>query len=107
MYIIMQAWFPANIASQVVQRHMEVMQKYPPDASQEDAYGKTIAQAFKNTKEGVHAIAVVECKEGTLEASLAFQTKLQLEFADLYTFAVDVYMNNAEAYASMGMQRPE
>ncbi|MFX0027594.1 MAG: hypothetical protein ACFE8B_00165 [Candidatus Hermodarchaeota archaeon] len=86
-YILVQAWYPTDINTEVIERYLEVLKEFPFDRS----LGKeTIPVASNTNKNGVEVISVMEVKEGKLEEAWKWAGNRLAPFQNIKGFEYEI-----------------
>ena len=105
-YLISTSVYPSDKATEVAEKYLEAIQKYPPD---ENLGTPVVPVAAKATKQGLKVIAITEVKAGKLEEVIDRSVNALTMFNDIvgFEYTLDVYMTLAEGLGSLGMSMPE
>jgi hypothetical protein len=105
-YLIATSVYPSDKATEVAEKYLEAIQKYPPD---ENLGTPVVPVAAKTTKQGLKVMGITEVKAGKLEEVLDRARNMMTMFNDIVGFesTLDVYMTLAEGLGSLGMSMPE
>ena len=105
-YIISTSLYPSHKASEVAEKYLEAIQKYPPD---ENLANPVVPAAVKTTGQGIKVIGISEVKEGKLEESLTRIGNMMVMFQSIAGFesSIDIYYTVTEALTMIGMSSPE
>lgn len=104
--IVTETWYPAKAAQIVAQKYLEMTQKYPTDKS----LGETaLLPIVRPTKEGMHAISVLKCRDDKIKECMLAEAKYMLAFAEIegFHYSIDTYANVIEAYSIISMKGPK
>ena len=97
--------FPHAKSSKVAKKNIEMIKKYPSDAS----IGEGIALGVKATTEGMQVLFVGDVKKGKVEEYMLRMAKQYQEYAleiEGLKYQIDTYFDVAEAYKILGMEPP-
>jgi hypothetical protein len=105
-YIINTSLYPSHKASEVAERYLEALAKYPPD---EKIAIEVVPAAVKSVHEGIKVIGIAEAKEGKLEEALNRTVNMMVMFQDIegFEYSTDIHYKVEEALAMIGMSLPE
>ena len=105
-YLITTSLYPTDRATQVAEKYMEMLAKYPPD---ENLGNELVPAAVKTTHDGVKVVGILEVKEGKLEEALNRTVNEMVVFLDVvgFEYSIDVYLKVEEALATIGMSMPK
>jgi hypothetical protein len=103
--IVIETWYPPKAAQIVAQKYLELMQK-PLDKSLGETVLSPIVQL---TKEGVHTISVLKCRDDKIKECMLAMAKYMLAFAGIegYHYSIDNYADITEAMTTLGMKGPQ
>ena len=105
-YIITSSLYPSDKASEVAERYLEAITKYPPD---ENLGTEVVPAAVKTTHQGIRVIGIVDVKQGKLEEAYARAVNMMVMFQSIvgFEYTMEVYYKVEEALAVIGMSMPE
>ena len=105
-YIISTSLYPSHKASEVAEKYLEAIQKYPPD---ENLANPVVPAAVKTTGQGIKVIGISEVKEGKLEEAYARTVSMMVMFHSIegFEYTVDIYLKVEEALPLIGISFPE
>ena len=105
-YIIVTMWCPGDKAPEMAQRHLEIMEKYPPDENLENI---VVPSATKSIEQGFKVISIFEPKEGKLEEAYIKAVSAMLMYRSIpgFEYRMDIYLTRTEAFSAIGMSSPE
>ena len=105
-YLITTSIYPTDKATEVAEKYMEMLAKYPPD---ENLANEIVPAAVKTTHDGVKVIGILEVKQGKLEEALNRTVNQMVVFLNVvgFEYSIDVYLTVEEALATIGMSVPE
>ena len=101
-YIITTSLYPSHKASEVAERYLEAMSKYPPD---ENVGTEVVPAAVKAVHEGIKVTGIVEAKEGKLEEALNRTSNMMVMFQSIegFEYTTEIHYKVEEALALIGM----
>ena len=105
MYILMQAQYPPQIASDVGKTYIEAMSKFPDDKT----VAKPIVQAcVKANIEGITVTGIAQIKEGKTKEAMEIFSGRMLVFAKLkgFRYSIDLCYDAIEAMSLIGLEAP-
>jgi len=105
-YIITTSLYPSHKASEVAEKYLEAIQKYPPDVN---LANDVVPAAVKATGQGIKIMGISEVKEGKLEESYARTVNMMVMFQSIagFEYSMDIYYTVTEALTLIGMSLPE
>ena len=105
-YIITTSVYPSDKASDVAERWLEALAKYPPD---ENLATQVVPAAVKATHKGISGMTVFEVKEGKLQEAIQLVVKSMAMFQSIAGFehSIDIHYTAEEAMEVIGMSMPE
>ena len=106
MYIITTSLYPSDKASEVAERYLEAITKYPPD---ENLATQVVPAAVKATHQGIKVVGIVEVKEGKLEEAYTRAVNMMVMFQNIagFEYTMDICFKVEEALTLIGMSLPE
>lgn len=105
-YIIVQIWYPTDIATEVTEKFFEVVKEMPFDRS----LAKETMQVASNTnKNGIEVMSIAEVKQGKLEEAWAWGRKRMGYFQNIKGLEYDMrlWSTLAEALEGTDYSLPE
>ena len=105
-YIVVTAWYPTDIATEIANKYFEMLKQYPFDRS----LGKeTIPVAVTTNKKGIKILSVMDVKEGKLEDALTWASSRMVLSQSIkgYEYKIRVWSTIVEALELIGMSSPE
>jgi len=104
--IVTEIWYPAKASRLVAQKYLEMTQKYPTDKSLGETVLHPIAQP---TKEGMHTISVLKCRDDKIKECMLAEGKYMLAFAEIegFHYSMHTYIDSTEAFSLLGMKGPQ
>ena len=105
-YIITTSLYPSHKASEVGEKYLEAMKKFPPDGN---LGTQVVPAAIKATEQGIKVVGISEIKKGKFEESLTRAVNFMVIFRDIpgFEYTIDTYLTVTEALATLGMSMPE
>jgi hypothetical protein len=105
-YIITTSLYPSDKGSEVAEKYLEAIQKYPPD---ENLATQVVPAAVKATHQGVRVVGIVEVKEGKLEEAYTRAVNMMVMFQSIagFEYTMEIYFKVEEALSLIGMSLPE
>ena len=105
-YIITTSLYPSDKTSEVAERYLEALAKYPPD---ENLATEVVPAAIKATHEGIRVMIIAEVKEGKLEEAFARRSNMMVMFQSIpgFEYSTNIHYKVDEAMALVGMSLPE
>jgi len=105
-YIITTSLYPSDKTSEVAERYLEAITKYPPD---ENLATEVVPAAVKSTHEGISVMIIAEVKEGKLEEALTRTINMMVMFQSIpgFEYTSNIHYKVEEAMALIGMSMPE
>ncbi len=100
-YTMTHAWYPPDMVDDVVNKYMEVMEKFPVD---ESVAVPVIPAAITSTKKGIETIVISEVKPKKLDEAIERITQSMVMFHSVpgYRYEVKTWMTLEEALKSVG-----
>lgn len=104
-YIITTSFYPSDKATEVANRYIEAIGKYPPD---ENLGRQLVPAAVKETHQGIEVMSILEIKEGKLEEALNRTVNMMAMFFSIEGFEhnTEIYFKVEEAMKVIGMSLP-
>ena len=105
-YIITTSLYPSHKASEVAERYLEAIAKYPLD---ENFATEVVPAAVKSVHEGIKVTGIVDVKEGKLEDALNRTVNMMVMFQSIegFRYTTEIHYKVEEALALIGMNLPE
>ncbi|NVM43814.1 MAG: hypothetical protein HWN79_02765 [Candidatus Lokiarchaeota archaeon] len=105
-YIIVQIWYPTDIATEVTEKFFEVVKEMPFDRS---LAKETIQVASNTNKNGIEVLSIAEVKQGKLEEAWAWGRKRMGYFQGIKGLEYDMrlWSTLAEALEGTDYSLPE
>jgi hypothetical protein len=105
-YLIIKSTYPSNKATEVGNKYLEALSKYPPD---EKLAVELVPAAVKTTNQGIEVLGISEVKPGKLEEAITYLGKFMVMFQVIPGFesSMDVYLKVEEAMELLGMSLPK
>lgn len=97
---------PPDKASALAKNYIEMLQKYPPDAS----ISKTLVIGVRPTKDGIKIIGIGDIVKGKYGEALTRQVRSAQETSveiEGYRYEIETFMDITEAMPIVGMEAPE
>ena len=86
-YIITRCWYPLHKAGEPGKKYLEVMEKYPPDAS----IAKSIVPvAVTSTKDGIETLSVNEVESQKVGEAFNREARMMVEFKEIQEFSYEI-----------------
>ena len=104
-YIILSAWYPTDIVTEVTNKYLEVLEKMPFDRS----LGKeTIQVAVSSGKRGIKVLSIMEVKEGKLQEALTWVGDRMVPFQSIkgFEYKTRIWSTIFEALDAIGVSLP-
>ena len=104
-YIITKSIYPNERATEVAQKYLEAIRKFPPD---ENLGVNLVPAAIKASHEGIKVLMISEVKEGKLEDAFKRTVSMMAMFLSIpgYRYSTEIYYKVEEALALIGMSLP-
>ena len=101
-YIITTSLYPSHKASEVAERYLEAISKYPPD---DNVGTEVVPAAVKAVHEGIKVTGIVEAKEGKLEEALNRTSNMMVMFQSIegFEYTTEIHYKVEEALTLIGM----
>ena len=101
-YIITTSIYPSDKASEVAERYLEALQKYPPD---ENLATQLVPAAVKSTHEGIKVVGILEVKPGKFEEAYTRTVNMMVMFHGIvgFEYTMEMYFKVEEALSLIGM----
>ena len=101
-YIITTSLYPSHKASEVAERYLEAITKYPLDAN---SATEIVPAAVKAVHEGIKVTGIIEVKEGKLEEALNRTVNMMVMFQSVedFEYTTEIYYKVEEALTLIGM----
>jgi hypothetical protein len=98
VYIVVNSWYPSHKTEEVNERYMEMLEKYPPDASLAE---QVVPIAARATKDGLEVMSISLVKEGKFDQALARIGSACAMFGNIegYEYSIVVWVTLQEAQA--------
>jgi hypothetical protein len=105
-YIITTSLYPSHKASEVAERYLEAITKYPPD---DNLATQVVPAAVKATHQGIRGITIIEVKEGKLEEAYNRAVNMMVMFQSIegFEYTMEINYKVEEALSLIGMSVPE
>jgi hypothetical protein len=105
-YLVTTSVYPSHITSEVAQRYLQAMEKYPPD---ENLATPLVPAAVKATHQGITTIGILEVKKGKLEEAYNRAVNFMVMFHNIegFDYNIEVWLKVEEALSAIGMGPPE
>ena len=100
-YIIITFWCPSDKAKEMAKRHLEILEKYPPD---ENLGSFAVPVAVKSTEKGIKCLSIWEAKEGKLEEAYTRAANAMMMYRSIpgIEYKMDIYFTLTEAFITLG-----
>ena len=100
-YIIITLWCPSDKAKEMAKKHLEILEKYPPD---ENLGTFAVPTAVKSTEKGFKCLSIWEAKEGKLEEAYTRAVNAMLMYRSIprFEYTMDIYFTLKEAFITLG-----
>jgi hypothetical protein len=100
MYIIVKSLYPNNIAKEVTKVYVQMLTKYPDDASVNPP-----VLVVGGTFQGIETINTQEVKKGKLDDAMALTVNRMVMFHDIpgFRYSIKSYLSVEEAIKAIGM----
>ncbi len=105
MLVMTTLIYPPAMADQVGQKYIEIMDKYPDDASIAESL---VPAAVKATAEGIKVTAIYSAKENKIKETMDLASNRMLEFRKIegFRYSIDIAYDAVEAMALLGLEAP-
>jgi len=104
-YIIVTSLYPSDKTTEVAERYLEAISKYPPN---ENLATQLVPAAVKGTHQGLQVLAIEEIKKGKLEEAYIYFVSMMAMFHSIqgFEYKIDIYLKVEEALGVIGMSLP-
>lgn len=105
-YIITTSLYPSDKASEVAEKYLQAIKKYPPD---ENLATQVVPAAVKATHQGIRVVGILEVKEGKLEEAYTRTVNMMVMFQSIvgFEYTMEIHFKVEEALSLIGMSLPE
>jgi hypothetical protein len=105
-YIITKSIYPSDKATEVANKYLEALSKYPHD---EKLATQVVPAAVKSTHQGIQVMGILDIKQGKLEEAITYIGNFMTMFHSIQGFesTIDVYFKVEEAMELLGMSLPK
>jgi len=105
MLLITTITYPPAVADQIGKKYLEIMDKYPDDAS----IGQSLVPAaVRSTLEGSKVVSIYNVNDGKLKEAIELATNRVFEFREIVGFqsCTEIAYDASEALGLLGLDAP-